>query len=301
MENGGIRILNGTREFRSGPLAVSWEDLFKELSVPQTWKTLNSFLISLEQKPDLVKQILQSLIKEGILLPYSLPSAASAYHSRSSQIEIIEDVDFKSKPLNGQSNRNQKRVGPTSSLTDLLSKRNSTRCFSPYSMSVAKRDHILRSAYGYFGKKRAVPSAGGCFALKLFVVQNPGKLRLYSPEKGSLEPLGRAQTYGDIVGCLKTKHIQYETASAIFVLSGNLEIVGKRYGERGYRYLLLEAGHVAQNLLLAAIEKSLGGVTVGAFDDYLLSKSCGLIAGVELPLYTVVLGKEMEGEENAHR
>jgi SagB-type dehydrogenase family enzyme len=40
-----------------------------------------------------------------------------------------------------------------------------------------------------------------------------------------------------------------------------------KYGERGYRFVLLEAGHVAQNLSLTACALGMGCVNIGGFFD----------------------------------
>ena len=50
----------------------------------------------------------------------------------------------------------------------------------------------------------------------------------------------------------------------------------KKYGPRGYRYTLLEAGHSAQNVCLRAIELGLGTLCMGGFEDSRLNRVLGL-------------------------
>ena len=65
--------------------------------------------------------------------------------------------------------------------------------------------------------------------------------------------------------------------------------VKERYGDRADRYICLEAGHVAQNLLLEAVPLGLAGVPVGSFDDRSVAQAVGLPAE-EVPVYLVPIG-----------
>jgi nitroreductase len=60
--------------------------------------------------------------------------------------------------------------------------------------------------------------------------------------------------------------------------------------KRGPRYVHLEAGHAAQNLLLQAVALGLGAVPIGAFDDDRLSRALGLPAD-HRPLYLIPVGR----------
>jgi len=63
-----------------------------------------------------------------------------------------------------------------------------------------------------------------------------------------------------------------------------------KYGpERAIRYVHLEAGHAAQNVLLQAVALDLGGVPIGAFDDAAVADVVGLRDG-EVPLYLLPIG-----------
>ncbi len=64
-----------------------------------------------------------------------------------------------------------------------------------------------------------------------------------------------------------------------------------RYGQRGYRYLHLDAGHVGQNLYLAAEAIGAGACAVAAFDDKLINNLLGLDGDSELVIYLAAVGK----------
>ena len=64
----------------------------------------------------------------------------------------------------------------------------------------------------------------------------------------------------------------------------------ERYGERGVRYVHLEAGHAAENLCLQATALGLGAVTVGAFSDKELAAAVQL-SDNQTPLYVIPVGR----------
>ncbi len=79
-------------------------------------------------------------------------------------------------------------------------------------------------------------------------------------------------------------------AAAVFVLTAVYERTAQKYGvQRSPRYVHLEAGHAAQNLLLEAVALGLGAVPVGAFEDERIQEVLGLPADHE-PLYLIPVG-----------
>jgi SagB-type dehydrogenase family enzyme len=73
------------------------------------------------------------------------------------------------------------------------------------------------------------------------------------------------------------------------VITAALRDALERYGDRGYRYLLLEAGHVAQNVNLAGSALRIGTLDLGGFLDGQLAAALGL--DEQVPLYAVALGR----------
>jgi SagB-type dehydrogenase family enzyme len=79
-------------------------------------------------------------------------------------------------------------------------------------------------------------------------------------------------------------------APAVFVVTALYERTAKKYGaERSPRYVHLEAGHAAQNLLLQAVALDLGAVPIGAFHDRQILQVLGLSAE-HTPLYLIPVG-----------
>jgi SagB-type dehydrogenase family enzyme len=76
----------------------------------------------------------------------------------------------------------------------------------------------------------------------------------------------------------------------IIILSGNLKKINLKYGSRGYRYVLFEAGHVMQNIYLSATALDLGVCAIGGFLDDTVN-SWILADGVdEVSLYLACVG-----------
>jgi SagB-type dehydrogenase family enzyme len=80
-------------------------------------------------------------------------------------------------------------------------------------------------------------------------------------------------------------------AGVCIILSAIFQRTRWRYRERTYRYVMLEAGHVAQNVYLAAASMGLGACAVGAFFDDEFDELLGLDGVEEAVLYTLSVGK----------
>ena len=79
-------------------------------------------------------------------------------------------------------------------------------------------------------------------------------------------------------------------AQVCFVVSGIFQRTRWKYHERAYRYVLLEAGHLGQNLYLAATALGLNVCGVGAFFDEPLNELLGIDGQTEAALYLVTVG-----------
>jgi SagB-type dehydrogenase family enzyme len=79
-------------------------------------------------------------------------------------------------------------------------------------------------------------------------------------------------------------------AAVAFVISAVLDRSRVKYGDRGYRYALIESGHVGQNMALLATELGLGCCSVGGFIDDDVNKLLDIQLQSEYALYMVVIG-----------
>ncbi len=79
-------------------------------------------------------------------------------------------------------------------------------------------------------------------------------------------------------------------APAMFLIAADDRRTKAKYGNKAQRFVHIEAGHAAQNLLLQSVALGLHGVGVGAFHDERSKKTLALPAEQEL-LYVLVFGE----------
>jgi SagB-type dehydrogenase family enzyme len=79
-------------------------------------------------------------------------------------------------------------------------------------------------------------------------------------------------------------------AGLVLIVAAAFARTTVKYGERGRRYVAIEAGHAVQNVYLQAVALGLGATEVGAFRDDAVASLVGLPSGEE-PVTSVVVGR----------
>jgi SagB-type dehydrogenase family enzyme len=180
-------------------------------------------------------------------------------------------------------------VGPLS-LEEALRSRRSFRSFTPEPLSRAEIGQLLWAGQGVtdVAGHRGAPSAGATSPLELDIVTIDGLAR-YVPDGHALV----LRDPSDLRPALRQAALDQASiaeAPLVIAISAVIERTAERYGsERATRYVALEAGHAAQNVLLEAVCLGLGAVPVGAFDDAEVRRVLVLSAR-EAPLYLVPVG-----------
>lgn len=82
--------------------------------------------------------------------------------------------------------------------------------------------------------------------------------------------------------------------SCLIWLMARLDRLTFKYGERSYRFALLEAGHIAQNFLLVATAMKLSSRPIGGFYDDDVIRAVGLDRYDSLPLYAIGIAASQE-------
>lgn len=164
-------------------------------------------------------------------------------------------------------------------LWEVLRTRRSIRAYTRDSMSIADLSQLLWATQGItasFGdhQLRTAPSAGALYPIETYLLINrvdalePG-LYHYDVETHQLDIL----KLGDYSREVKTGALDQqiaERASTVFIWSAIFQRSKWKYLQRAYRYIFLDAAHIAQNLALAAVGLGLGSCQIGAlYDDYL--------------------------------
>jgi SagB-type dehydrogenase family enzyme len=188
------------------------------------------------------------------------------------------------------------RTDGTTALERSLAQRRSVRQFSDRPLALADAGQLLWAAQGVSDAARGLrtaPSAGGLYPLSLWLVAGrvdglPAGAYRYDPPS---HHLGR-QAVGDLRAALgsSTRDQRWVgDAPAVVVIVARASRTAARYGARSDRYVAMEVGAAAQNLLLQAVVLGLGATLVGAFDDAALRRLLPL-ADDEQPLAIVALG-----------
>jgi SagB-type dehydrogenase family enzyme len=253
-----------------------------------------------------------------------LDDPAEAYHEASkispSQIgrQVAGAARLDGSPdLQLSSTRAVKRVGgelvrlptphqPDAGLWQTLRERTSTRRFGPGPVQLAELSALLLSAYGvthaldgpggeHLLPLRAVPSGGALYPLEVFAAVlavdalAPGVYH-FDPLRTGLETVRHGAAREEIAQLSTYPEIAGECA-VLFLVAAVFGRTRFKYGQRGYRFALLEAGHVAQNLLLAATALGLASVPLGGFYDRHTDEFLGLDGVNDSVLYTVAVGR----------
>jgi SagB-type dehydrogenase family enzyme len=183
--------------------------------------------------------------------------------------------------------------------------RSSPLALTPSKLSIPNLTALLRYAYGitrdnqgtHFPRPfRAVPSAGALYPLELFfysvVVEGlPTGLYHFNPTNNTVRLLQE----GDATQKIAQAVVQPEVpcgASVMIFITAVFERSIFKYGDRGYRFILLEAGHVAQNLNLVATALHLGCMNLGGFFDRSIDDILGLDGVTHSTVYIVAIGQK---------
>lgn len=175
-------------------------------------------------------------------------------------------------------------------LTEALGARRSVREFANEPLTDFELSQLVWASQGVTSTEgfRAAPSAGALFPLELYVLNSHGLYHFNSPR----HELHKRHSE-DLRESLSRAALSQESISeapTVFVITAVYDRTARKYGQaRAERYIHMEVGHAAQNLLLQAVALDLGAVPIGAFDDIEVRKILQLPAN-ESPLYLIPVG-----------
>jgi len=185
------------------------------------------------------------------------------------------------------------------SVEEAIKQRRSIRNYSKKPLTKTQLSQLLFSAQGVTNKiydkaLRTAPSAGALYPFEVYVVVNnveevPQGIYHYSVLDHALE-LVKAGDFRDKITDAGLKQEMLGEAGVTFILSSIFDRVRTKYGERGYRYAYMEAGHISQNLYLQSVSLGLGSVCAGAFLDEKVNQLIDVDGEKEAVIYLHAVG-----------
>lgn len=195
-----------------------------------------------------------------------------------------------------------------------INERRSLRKYDPdYRISVNELNLLLKNAYGvtrreelgegqgYMGY-RNVPAAGGLYPLELYLVLFRGHIKPglyhYQVRDNTLELIRPGEFLPEMRKLINAEPwIDINSANGVILMTGMIERLGIKYGERSYRFLQQETGFVTYLMSLIAHHMGLGSCVAGMYLDDELNRFIGVDGVFETMQNTLIFGKPRSDHE----
>ncbi len=192
---------------------------------------------------------------------------------------------------------------PHIDLYEALLTRNSSPSYKNKEIKLSKLSEVLYFSAGLKSVsstkpiKRMYPSAGGRYPLEMYVLVlkpfnnlEPG-IYHYNVKQHGLEQLSTHLTNSTVLECVPevNKNV-INTANAIIIITSVFSRTEIKYTESAYRFINLEAGHLAQNIVLICAGNKINSCLIGGFYDEKVNTLLDLEEEKEQGLYIVTIG-----------
>jgi SagB-type dehydrogenase family enzyme len=184
------------------------------------------------------------------------------------------------------------------SLEKTIKVRRTIRSFTSQQLTLEQFSQLLWAAYGITGDRgynRAAASGGACYPIDIYAIVGEDGVKETDAGIHHYEPMGHRVSLlseGDLreeVARASLGQMWMATPPLSLVISAEYARITGRYGDRGVRYAMIEAGHIGQNIFLQAGALGLGAGIVGAFQDEAVIKVMGIPRSHE-PLLIMPVG-----------
>jgi SagB-type dehydrogenase family enzyme len=190
-------------------------------------------------------------------------------------------------------------VMETLSLDRVLKLRKSVRRYAARPLSAEQVSYLLWAVAGIQRTEngfhfRPAPSAGALYPIETYLAVNnvagiPKGIYHYAIRPHALEEIRAGDVSAELVRATMGQRMHAD-APVAFIWTAIFQRSRFRYHDRAYRYILLDAGHIAQNLALAAVGLGLASCQVGAFFDDEVDALIGVNGADEGVVYMSVAG-----------
>jgi len=188
---------------------------------------------------------------------------------------------------------------PQFSLWSCLQKRRSIRYFRDLSLPLETLSLLLWASQGITAEEagfelRAAPSAGALYPIETYlsaqkVSDLPPGIYHYDVKSHVLEKIKTGDFSRELARAALDQDF-LATAATVFIWTALFARSTWKYRQRAYRYVYLDAGHMAENLALAAVACGLGSCPVGAFYDEEINGLLGVDGREESTIYLSAVG-----------
>lgn len=189
-------------------------------------------------------------------------------------------------------------------LYQLFMTRVSAEAFGAGALNFGSVDRLLYAAYGVtsmqtdsFKGHRTVPSAGALYPAEVYFLTNNvldtargiwhfnpimQRAELIDSRSSSVEKLNSAFVQSELI----------KSSSVLIIITMAFERLTFKYGSRGYRFALIEAGHIAQNVILMAAQLGFSSVTLGGLYENVADQILGIDGLGHSTVYALAIGTQ---------
>jgi SagB-type dehydrogenase family enzyme len=188
------------------------------------------------------------------------------------------------------------KMSGTVSVEEAVSGRRSVREYATTPLEISEISQLLWAAQGLTDPSglRTAPSAGALYPLEMYIACGnvtglSAGVYHYLPQSHALDRVVGRDVREDLYeSALRQPSVR--DAAAVIIIAADYNRTTRKYGERGIRYVHMEAGHASENIYLQAYTLGIGTVSIGAFDDSGVMSVLGLPKN-QTPLYLMPIGK----------
>lgn len=179
-------------------------------------------------------------------------------------------------------------------LHEALSRRASfSACATERPLSLPELGTLLGNALGMRDStRRRYPSGGALYPVETYLIGTvldgyPSGVFHYHPKAHALEFLWGTPPTFSMSEVIRSANVALAPLLIVFTSVWNRSSI--KYGDLAYSHGLIEAGHMAENVLLVATSLSMATRPIAGFDDRTISELLDLDAQVEQPIYSLLL------------
>lgn len=217
--------------------------------------------------------------------------------------QISKPKLYKEYPDKKKIKLDHKNLKIDKSIDKVFHKRKSIRKYKDEPISLEMLSYLLWSSTGIQRKEkgyefRTAPSAGATYPIETYLVVNNVKdlesgVYHYNIKNHELEQLETGD-FKKEVSLASMNQSKCAYASVVFIWTAVFNRTKYRYGQRAYRYIFMDAGHIAENLALSCVGLDLGSCQIAALYDDMMNDIIDVDGITESTIYMASVGKPLK-------